>query len=67
MELEQKIKKANLNIEEKQIKYNEPMKKHTTFKVGGNAEALITIKKEEELEEICKRNPNPYYNYRKWK
>lgn len=54
MELEQKIKKANLNIEEKQIKYNEPMKKHTTFKVGGNAEALITIKKEEELEEICK-------------
>lgn len=54
MELEQKIKKANLNIEEKQIKYNEPMKKHTTFKVGGNAEVLITIKKEEELKEIYK-------------
>ena len=54
MEIEQKIKEANLNIEEKQIKYNEPMKKHTTFRVGGNAEALIIIKKEEELKEIYK-------------
>ena len=33
---------------------NEPMKKHTTFKVGGNADIFITIKKEEELKEVCK-------------
>ena len=58
METEQKNKEKNkekkLNIEQSQIKYNEPMKKHTTFKVGGNADIFITIKKEEELKEVCK-------------
>ena len=54
METEQKNKEKKLNIEENQIKYNEPMKKHTTFKVGGNADIFITIKKEEELKEVCK-------------
>ena len=54
METEQKNKEKKLNIEQSQIKYNEPMKKHTTFKVGGNADIFITIKKEEELKEVCK-------------
>lgn len=31
------------------ILLNEPMKKHTTFQVGGNADCLIVIEKEEEL------------------
>ena len=47
MEKEQKNKEKKLNIEQSQIKYDEPMKKHTTFKVGGNADIFITIKKEE--------------------
>lgn len=54
MEKEQKNKEKKLNIEQSQIKYDEPMKKHTTFKVGGNADIFITIKKEEELKEVCK-------------
>ena len=53
METEQKNKEKKLNIEQSQIKYDEPMKKHTTFKVGGNADIFITIKKEEELKEVC--------------
>ena len=53
MEKEQKNKEKKLNIEQSQIKYDEPMKKHTTFKVGGNADIFITIKKEEELKEVC--------------
>lgn len=31
---------------------NEPMKKHTTFQVGGNADCLIAIEKEEELKSL---------------
>lgn len=33
-----------------QIYVDEPMKKHTSFKIGGNAEILIKIKRTEELE-----------------
>ena len=31
---------------------NEPMKKHTTFQVGGNADCLIAIEKDEELKSL---------------
>ena len=34
------------------IKWNEPMKKHTTFKIGGNAECYITVTSIEILKEI---------------
>ena len=47
MEIEKEI--SNLTIEKSTIHYQEPMKKHTTFKIGGVAECLIEIKKEEEL------------------
>ena len=50
MEIEKEI--SNLKIEKSTIHYQEPMKKHTTFKIGGVAECLIEIKKEEELKEI---------------
>ncbi len=43
---------SNLKLEKSAIHYQEPMKKHTTFKIGGVAECLIEIKKEEELKEI---------------
>ena len=65
METEQKNKEKKLNIEQSQIKYNEPMKKHTTFKVGGNADTFITITKRSM--QICQRNKNTNNHNRKWK
>lgn len=50
MEIEDKIK--NLKIPENKILYQEPMKKHTTFKIGGPAECLIKIDKLEELKKV---------------
>ena len=31
------------------VKYNEPMSKHTSFKVGGNADIFITVDSQEKL------------------
>lgn len=42
------------NIPEKNIYLNEPMKKHTSFKVGGNADIFIKINELEELKYILK-------------
>lgn len=50
LEIEKEI--SNLKLEKSAIHYQEPMKKHTTFKIGGKAECLIEIKKEEEIKEI---------------
>ena len=52
MELKEIIKKANLEIPEDRILFNEPMKKYTSFKIGGPAECLIKIENKEELKEI---------------
>ena len=54
MELKEIIKKANLKIPESRILFNEPMKKYTSFKIGGPAECLIKIESKEELKEILK-------------
>lgn len=54
MELKEKIEKANLEIEKSKILYNEEMKKHTTFKIGGKAECLIKIDNIKELKSILK-------------
>lgn len=37
-----------------QLKYNEPMSKHTSFRIGGNAEVFACPKNREELAEILK-------------
>lgn len=52
MNLEEIIKNSNLHIGKDRILFNEPMKKHSTFKIGGPAECLIKVEKEEELKEI---------------
>lgn len=39
-------------VGESNIKLNEPMKKHTSFKVGGNADIMVLPKSETELKEI---------------
>lgn len=54
MSIKEMIEKSELNIDKEKILYNEPMKKYTTFKVGGPAECLIKISSEEELKEILK-------------
>lgn len=40
----------NFEITQK-ILYNEPMKKHTSFKIGGNADLFISVKNEKELKQ----------------
>lgn len=54
-----------LNIVEKEyIKIDEPMKEHTSFKVGGPADILITPRTYDEVAKIimlCKENNVPYY------
>ncbi|MDE6388126.1 MAG: UDP-N-acetylmuramate dehydrogenase [Lachnospiraceae bacterium] len=44
-------------IPRERILFNEPMSKHTTFRVGGEAECFITIQDEEELVKLI-----PYLN-----
>lgn len=60
-EILNKIKAA---ISEDRILLNEPMKKHTTFKIGGNADIFVMPRSCEEIAEIikvCKELKVPYY------
>lgn len=52
MGLKELIENSKLNIDREKILYNEPMKRYTTFKVGGPAECLIKIDNEADLKEI---------------
>lgn len=54
MEIKEIIENSNLEIPESRILYNEPMKKYTSFKIGGPAECLIKIENTEELKRILK-------------
>ena len=54
MSIKEIIQNSNLTIPKDNILYNEDMKKHTTFKIGGPAECFIKIKTKEELKEILK-------------
>ena len=46
--------KEELNrlVPESHILYDEPLKKHTTFQVGGNSDCLIFVEKEKELQDL---------------
>ncbi len=52
MDLKEKIEKSKMSISKEKILYNEPMEKHTTFKIGGPAECFIKIGNLKELQEI---------------
>ena len=52
LNLKELIEKSNLQIDKDKILYNEPMSKHTTFKIGGPAECFIKIDNIEDLKEI---------------
>jgi len=50
-------------IKEENIYINEPMSKHTSFKIGGEADILVTPESVEEIKniiEICKKNETAY-------
>ena len=51
-------------IDEKRILRNEPMKKHTTFRIGGPADVLVkpaTITEIEQVLQCCEEQAVPYY------
>lgn len=51
-------------IEAERVYREEPMKKHTTFRVGGNADYFVIPKTEKEVQRIvdlCKEEGMPYY------
>ena len=44
--------------------YGEPLRDHTTFRVGGKADAFLSVKNEEELKQVvrfCKEKNVPYF------
>lgn len=51
------------------VKYNEPMSKHTSFKVGGNADIFITVDSQEKLLKVLKfvKNNKFTLNKQTWK
>ena len=52
MNLQECINNQNIPIEKEKIFFDEPMKKYTTFKIGGPAECLIKITSIESLKKI---------------
>ena len=52
MNLQKIIENSDLKIDKNNIIFDEPMKNHTTFKIGGPAECLIKIQKMNELRQI---------------
>lgn len=50
MDIEKQLN--NLTIAKDKIYYHEPMTKHTTFNIGGEAECLINIDNEKDLQEV---------------
>ena len=51
-------------IDEKRVLVDEPMKKHITFRVGGNADYFVMPQRAEEVKEIvalCKKTEMPFY------
>ena len=48
-------------IPEERILFHEPMSKHTTFRVGGEADCLIMIHEEQELTRLIRylNHPEP--------
>ena len=52
------------SFEKSQVFINEPMSKHTSFKIGGNADILISVRSKEEIlnaVKICSENKLPFY------
>ena len=58
------IEKFNDLLGEEKVKVDEPMKRHTTFRIGGPADCFLLPSTEEELQgilKICKDEKMPYF------
>ena len=61
---EETINRLKELIEEKRLLIDEPMDRHTSFRVGGTADAYISVKSRSELKELIgllKEEKTPYY------
>ena len=65
MRMNQELGKKLLSIlKEEQVKKDEPMKSHTTFRVGGPADYFVTPQTAEEVAKVieaCTQEKGPYY------
>lgn len=64
MNIESVYKELLQKIDASQVLKNESMKKHTSFKIGGNADILVKAKKIEDIKivlEIVNKNNIPLY------
>lgn len=64
MDTQKIVQKLQKQIDSNKIKIQEPMSKHTTFKVGGNADIFIKINEIEELKyalKVIKEDNIPMY------
>ena len=58
------IEKFNNLLGEENVKVNEPMKRHTTFRIGGPADCFLLPSSSEKVKgiiEICKEEALPYF------
>ena len=58
------LKKLQEIVDENRLNTNEPMKAHTTFRVGGPADYFVmpkTIEEVKQILELCKEQGMPYY------
>lgn len=51
-------------LPESQVKINEPMKNHTSFRIGGPADIMVlpaNIKEVTSIIEVCRQNDIPFF------
>lgn len=60
MNIKKLIENSDLSIEKSKIFYEEPMSKHTSFKIGGPAECFVKIDNIEDLKQILKVSKENY-------
>ena len=64
MEMEIFLEKLCRTVGEQEVKRDEPMKKHTTFRIGGPADIFITPEDESQFlaaVRLCRQEGMPYY------
>ncbi len=64
MEIKNLLENSNIDIPKENIKYDEPMSKHTSFKVGGLAECYVKIDDVNQLKQLldlAQKNKIPYF------
>ncbi len=58
------LKELNKNIDIEKILLNESMKKHTSYKIGGEADIFVTVSDKEEINwciQVASKNKIPYF------